>query len=92
MTDCGRALESAGAGIMMHESVDKIGLYLVDASRQLSQFSQITLELAPDREEAQIASQRLNFAAERMQLAGNELQGIQRPKKTGKSWLKGGSL
>lgn len=90
--DCGRALESAGAGIMTHEPVDKIGTYLVDASRQLLLFSQLTLELAPHREEAQIASQRLNFAAERMKLAGNELQGIQQPKKAGKSWLKGGSL
>lgn len=77
---------------MMHESVDRIGLHLVDASQQLLQFSQLIQELAPDREEAKIASQRLNFAAERMQLAGNELQGIQQPKKAGKSWLKGGGL
>lgn len=92
LTDCGHALESAGAGIMRHESVDAIGLYLVDASRQLFQFSHLALELAPDREEAQVASQRLTFAAERMELAGNELQGIQQQPKPGKSWLKNASL
>ena len=92
LTDCSQAFESAGAGIMRNEAVDKIGLYLVDASQQLLQFSQLALELAPDRKEAQVASQRLNFAAERMQLAGNELQGIQPLKKAGKSWMKGGGL
>ncbi|GAX16786.1 hypothetical protein FisN_21Hh234 [Fistulifera solaris] len=92
LASCGQALESAGAGIMTHEPVDKIGTYLVDASKQLLLFSQLTLQLAPNREEAQVASQRLTFAAERMKIAGNELQGIQPAKKTGKSWLKGGSL
>jgi hypothetical protein len=77
---------------MTHEPVDKIGTYLVVASEQLLLFSQLTLQLAPNREEAQVASQRLTFAAERMKIAGDELQGIQPAKKTGKSWLKGGNL
>ena len=87
--DCSDALEAAGAAILKRESIPSIGAHLVQAGAALNDLSPLVVALAPDRREAQESSQRLQFAADKMNQAGNELQGIQ-PKATGKSWLKGG--
>jgi hypothetical protein len=87
MRVAGEALEAAGAGIMQRAPVAQAGKKLEEAGAQLATISSLLPSL---HESAELAGQRLAFAAERMTLAGQELQGVQAKPKGGKSWLKGG--
>ena len=82
-------LEAAGAAIMQRKPLAEIGSNLAQCGESMK-FIAVSIEaLAPTYEEAKIASQRMAFAADRMLLAGTELQGTPEKPKKGKSWLKG---
>lgn len=82
-------LEAAGAAIMQRKSLADIGSNLAQCGETMK-FIAVSIEaLAPTYEEAKIASQRMAYAADRMLLAGTELQGTSEKPKKGKSWLKG---
>ena len=85
----GRNLEEAGAGIMTKQAMQDIGIKLVDCGTDLWNASGLVAEIAPEQSDAQLCSQRMAYAAERMAEAGNELQGAPKPKSKGKGWLKG---
>lgn len=88
---CSTTLEAAGAGIMQQKPIPDIGKELVSCAEGLLELSVKLQAYAPDREEAQLAGQRMAYAADRMKLAGTELQGTtEKPKAGKKSWLKGG--
>lgn len=87
MRVAGEALEAAGAGIMQRAPVAQAGQKLEEAGAQLERLSSLVPSL---HESAKLCGQRLAFAAERMTLAGQELQGVVAKPKGGKSWLKGG--
>ena len=76
--------------MMMKKPVTVVGVHLVTAAAAIDELSPLVTALAPQRKEAQDAGQRMGFAAEKMRLAGNNLQGIAPKKPAGKSWLKGG--
>jgi hypothetical protein len=96
---CGTRLEAAGAAIMQRQSVEAVGVHLVAAGTCLEGLSLFLKSLVDEsdkklqHEEAQaaaeLAGQRMAYAAETMIQSGNNLQGIQ-PKATAKNWLKGG--
>jgi len=84
------ALESAGAGIMKRSSLKEIGSRFVEGGISLVQLSGIVGDILTDSENAKLSSQRMKYAGEKMQEAGNELAGIPKEKPKGKGWLKGG--
>lgn len=93
---CGTALESAGEALMKRQSAPAIGQLLRVAGDELRALSTLLANLSPGETVAQDAAQRCRYAAERMLLAGTNLlppdeNGSNKPKATGKSWLKGGS-
>ena len=81
--------EAAGAAIMQRKPVAEVGVNLVQCSESLSLLAQSVEALAPTCKEAQESSQRMTFAADRMKLAGTELQGTTEKPKGKKAWLKG---
>lgn len=90
MNVCATTLEAAGEGIMKRKPITDIGGDLVTCGEAMKQLSTILQAYAPDRKEAQEASQRMGYAADQMVLAGTELQGTtEKPKGGKKSWLKG---
>ena len=87
----GLALEAAGAAILQRASVPTVGQHLVDAAAALDALAALVPALVEkDDDNANLAGQRLAFCAERMKVAGQELQGVVPAKPKGKSWLKGG--
>uniref|UniRef100_A0A7S2W5S9 Uncharacterized protein n=1 Tax=Eucampia antarctica TaxID=49252 RepID=A0A7S2W5S9_9STRA len=91
LENAGTSLEAAGAGILQRASIEDVGYKISECGEYLGMFAGAILNLAKDEEEAQIASQRMQFASEQMIEAGNELSGNQKvpEKKTGKGWIKG---
>ena len=83
----GQALEAAGAGILQRLPLTDIGARLTDAATQLHTIATLIPQLHADGE---LAGQRLDFCAQQMTKAGQELQGVVPDKPKGKSWLKGG--
>ena len=83
------ALEAAGALIMQNAPPAAIGTKLVEGGQGLQQLSPILVSLDVANDNAALSSQRMNYAADQMILAGNELQGVKPEKPKGKSWLKG---
>eukprot|EP00980_Cylindrotheca_fusiformis_P011842 scaffold2816_cov121-Cylindrotheca_fusiformis.AAC.58 len=88
LASAGADLELAGAFIMTNRPSQDIGKKLADCGRGLEAASNQIISLAPDQSAAEVCSQRMAFAAERMLEAANELQGVQKPKPKGKGWLK----
>jgi hypothetical protein len=88
---CSIALEASGASIMCRASMSSTGEKLVQAGAALDTLAPLVVALAPERQEARDAGQRIQFASQKMMEAGNELQGKTTTIPTGKSWLKGGS-
>lgn len=98
--DCvGVQLEMAGERIMKMDNVGNIGSCLVESGEGLMQLAMGIQKLGDEFdagvEENQksidavkLSSNRMLFAAEKMKEAGNNLKGVQKPKKKGKSWLK----
>jgi len=87
----GQALESAGAGILQRIPVSDVGTSLTDAAVQIKVIARLLPQLAPNESDAALAGQRLDYCAQQMTRAGQELQGVVPDKPKGKSWLKGGS-
>lgn len=85
----GKSLERAGAGIMTRETSDQIGENMYQCGVQLEQLATNIQLISPGLEETKNSSLRLMYAAEKMREAGNNLKGIEKPKKKGKGWLKG---
>ena len=83
------ALEAAGAFIMQNAPPAAIGAKLVEGGEGLRQLSPILANFGTANDNAALSSQRMNYAADQMILAGNELQGVKLEKAKGKSWLKG---
>ena len=75
---------------MRRDAIPSIGENLVEAGKQLDTLAPLFAELAPERQEAKDAYNRMSIASSKMIEAGNGLQGIL-PKASGKSWLKGGA-
>ena len=76
---------------MQRKPIPDIGKELVSCGKALQELSVQIQSYAPEREEAKLAGQRMAYAADRMMLAGTELQGTtEKPKGGNKSWLKGG--
>jgi hypothetical protein len=76
---------------MCRASMSSTGEKLVQAGAALDTLAPLVVALAPERQEARDAGQRIQFASQKMMEAGNELQGKTTTIPTGKSWLKGGS-
>lgn len=89
MTTAGQTLEQAGAGIMMRVPLADVGAGMVACGQQLELLSVQIGGLRPGASNAEVASQRMAYASEKMIEAGNELQGTPKPKPKGKGWLKG---
>ena len=83
----GQALEAAGAAILQRASISTIGIHLETAADQLALLATLIPQLDAS---ASLAGQRMAACAEKMTLAGQELQGIQPEAPKGKSWIKGG--
>ena len=86
---CATNMEQAGAAIMQRKPIAEVGFSLVKCGQGMKQLAASIEALAPSRKEAQESSQRMSFAADRMVLAGEELQGTPQKPQKGKSWLKG---
>jgi hypothetical protein len=86
---CATTMEAAGAAIMQRKPVAEVGVNLVQCGESMKQLAQSVEALAPTCKEAQESSQRMTFAADRMVLAGTELQGTTEKPKGKKAWLKG---
>ena len=82
-------MEAAGAAIMQRKPVADVGKSLVECAQTMKQLAISVEALAPTYSEAQLSSQRMTFAADRMLLAGTELQGTTEKPKGKKAWLKG---
>lgn len=88
---CSVALESAGEALMKRQSVPTVGKLLLAAGEELTGLSTLLSELSVESV-GKDAAQRCSYAAEQMILAGNNLlPAANKPKPTGKSWLKGGA-
>jgi hypothetical protein len=91
---CGTSLELAGACLQQRQSLASVGMALEQAADSLAELSGCILEWDDARlaDEAKLASQRMQFAAEQMKVAGQALQPTESSSvSTGKkSWLKGG--
>jgi hypothetical protein len=92
------ALEAAGATILQRLPIKDVGIQLVNAAEQFDALadrieqlsSAATASVSLDDDPAIVSCQRMKYCAERMKLAGQELQGGPKETlKTGKSWLKG---
>ncbi|KAG7351364.1 hypothetical protein IV203_010724 [Nitzschia inconspicua] len=95
MAAAGQSLEEAGAGIMTRVPLKDVGSKLVESAdyfqmiaASIDNIAQSTTAADPIPEGI-LSAQRMMFAAEKMKEAGNELQGNEKPKPTGKAWLKG---
>jgi len=86
---CATSLEAAGAGILQRRPETEIGVELVNCGNFMIEFAASIQRFAPDCKESQESSQRMAFAADRMILAGTELQGTTEKPKGKKAWLKG---
>ena len=82
-------MEEAGAGIMQRRPVSEIGVCLSQCGESMKLLAGNIGNLAPERPAAQESGQRMAFAADRMLLAGTELQGTTEKPKGKKAWLKG---
>ncbi len=99
----GENLELVGERIMKSETVENIGVGLVDASECLSSLalgiqklgdvedsdSDMDKENEESVKAARESCNRMLYAAEKMKEAGNNLKGVLPAKKKGKAWLKG---
>jgi hypothetical protein len=85
----GQTLEAAGECLMKGRPLSEIGNNFVECGKELQTLSVKVANLAPEKEDGTISSQRMNYAAEKMIEAGRELQGVPKPKPKGKGWLKG---
>ena len=74
---------------MQRQPREQVGLQLTTAGQELKQLAILFSNLKPDEPKSRDSGQRMAFAAEKMEEAGKELQGIKKPKPTGKKWLKG---
>ena len=74
---------------MQRKPITEIGGDLVSCGEAMKLLSVSIQAYAPDSREAQESSQRMPFAADRMVLAGTELQGTTEKPKGKKAWLKG---
>lgn len=86
---CATTMEAAGAAILQRKPVAAVGESLVQCGESMKQLATCVETLAPTCKEAQESSQRMTFAADRMLLAGTELQGTTEKPKGKKAWLKG---
>lgn len=84
ISNCGQSLESTGAAILRGSALPQVGACLSTAGDSLQ-----SLEMGFVSQSAGERSQR---AASLMLLAGNNLQGIEPPKPSGRAFLKGGGL
>eukprot|EP00527_Entomoneis_sp_CCMP2396_P002754 CAMPEP_0198143548 /NCGR_PEP_ID=MMETSP1443-20131203/8530_1 /TAXON_ID=186043 /ORGANISM="Entomoneis sp., Strain CCMP2396" /LENGTH=219 /DNA_ID=CAMNT_0043806799 /DNA_START=133 /DNA_END=792 /DNA_ORIENTATION=- len=91
MAACGVLLEEAGYTVLRREAPSVTGEKLSGAGALLSELSAVIPLLKQGDGDAELCSQRMAFAAEKLSEAGDQLCGVQKPK-SGKSWLKGGGL
>jgi len=91
-----RALEAAGAGIMMKIPLKDIGQNLLDVGEGFEELSNILDKLASNNDNnvdksLELGAKRINFAATKMLEAGSQLRGETKKNTSGKKgWLKGG--
>ena len=96
----GVQLEMAGERIMKMDSVANIGSCLVESGDGLTRLAMGIQKLGEEFDagvqenqksidSVKSSSNRMLFAAEKMKEAGNNLKGVEKPKKKGKAWLKG---
>jgi hypothetical protein len=88
--NCSVSLEAAGAGIMQRRPVDQIGQHLVSSAGQLELLVKLIQQIQIGNDNAKLSGERMKYAAEQMFVAGNNLQGIEKLKQKGQSFLKGG--
>jgi hypothetical protein len=84
------SLEEAGASIMKGKPETDVGACFLTCGELMENLSTQMIDFAPELRETKDAQQRMNFAAEKMMQAGQELSGqISKDFPKGKSWIKG---
>eukprot|EP00558_Chaetoceros_sp_UNC1202_P009433 CAMPEP_0197245276 /NCGR_PEP_ID=MMETSP1429-20130617/10108_1 /TAXON_ID=49237 /ORGANISM="Chaetoceros sp., Strain UNC1202" /LENGTH=236 /DNA_ID=CAMNT_0042705739 /DNA_START=103 /DNA_END=813 /DNA_ORIENTATION=- len=88
MKIAGTTLEEAGAGILKRLTLAEIGESMVQCGIALEELAQGVQNVSPGLTETKESYGRMIYGAEMMREAGNNLKGIEKPKKKGKAWLK----
>lgn len=89
MREAGVCLEESGKAVLQKESVGNVGDHFVSCGEALEMLALALKTLDEESEPGQMASQRMMYASQQIQLAGKELRGDKKEKATGKAWLKG---